>query len=79
MSLAKRLWTDIDTSNKNLVEGLRNVATLYKENIGAYEAAVETLSLLEPSRWATVGGSDVTRPVIQAFDKVFRASEASYL
>jgi len=77
MSLAQRLWSDIDASNKNLVEGLRILIAMYKENMDAYEVTVQTLSLLQPTQWTTIDASEVTKPVIQAFDKVFRASEAS--
>ena len=77
MSLAKKLWSDIDASNKSLVEGLRNLIAMYKENTDAYEATVQILSLLQPVQWTTIDTEEITKPVVQAFDKVFRASEAS--
>ncbi|KAL4080368.1 hypothetical protein V8B97DRAFT_744676 [Scleroderma yunnanense] len=74
---AKKLWSDIDASNKNLVKALRSLSILYKENTNAYERAVQNLSLLPPSRWETADALEVTRPAVQAFDRAHRASEAT--
>lgn len=74
---AKKLWSDIDASNKSLVEGLRNLIAMYKENTDAYEATVQILSLLQPVQWTTIDTEEIAKPVVQAFDKVFRASETT--
>ncbi|KAG1716629.1 hypothetical protein ID866_507 [Astraeus odoratus] len=75
--LPKQQWTDIDLSNKNLVDGLLTLSALYGENVDAYEEAIQILSFLPSSQWAQACTSENTRAVTEAFIRVHQASETT--
>lgn len=74
---ARRLWTSIDLSNKNMVDSLRELSSLYKADTEAYEAAVQSLTFLPPSQWVEAETSEAQRTVTQAFYRVYQAGQTT--